>query len=374
MAISVVVVGAGAFGGWTALHLLRGGCKVTLVDAWGPGHSRSSSGDDSRVIRGSYGPNAVYTEMVARSIPMWKENERRWGVKLFQQAGALWVAAQDDSYEKASLENIRKAGMAHEVVEAADGRKRWPQMNWDGFTWGIHEKEGGYLLARRACQAVMEGFVAENGTYVQAAAKPDGAGVEGVPPADAYVFACGPWLGRLFPDVLGRLITPTRQELFYFGTPAGDTRFNDDRFPTWVDNSPKRFYGIPGTQWRGFKVGQDVAGPAIDPSTMDRVVSEAGIALARNYLAHRFPALADAPLVETRVCQYEMSPDGNLIVDRHPARNNIWLVGGGSGHGFKFSPALGEYVAQLVLGRAKIKAQFSLARFGKDAGGVGERK
>jgi glycine/D-amino acid oxidase-like deaminating enzyme len=371
MAISVVVVGAGAFGGWTALHLLRAGCKVTLMDAWGPGHSRASSGDESRVIRASYGPNAIYTGMVARSIPMWKENERRWGVKLFHQAGALWIAAADDSYEKASLENIRKAGMAHEVVTAAEGRKRWPQMNWDGFTWGIHEKEAGYLLARRACQAVMEGFVAENGTYVQAEARPEG---EGLPAADAYVFACGPWLGRVFPSVLGKLITPTRQEMFYFGTPPGDPRFNDDRFPTWVDNSPARFYGIPGNQWRGFKLAQDVPGPVIDPSTVDRLVSPEGVALMRRYLAHRFPALQSAPLVETRVCQYEMSPDGGLIVDRHPSRNNVWLVGGGSGHGFKFSPALGEHVAQLVLGKAKQKPQFALSRFGKDAGGVGERK
>lgn len=394
MAISVAVIGAGAFGGWTALHLLRAGCRVTLVDAWGPGHSRSSSGDESRVIRGSYGPNAVYTQLVARAIPLWKENERRWGVKLFHQNGAIWIAnPADDSYERASVDNLRNSGMAFEELRVADAKRRWPQMSWEGFKWVIHEKEAGYLLARRACQAVMEGFVAENGTYRHAALLQPGTiaanqmsaprwsaegGAGGKLAADVYVFACGPWLGELFPDVLGKLLTPTRQEAFYFGTPAGDTRFGEEQFPAWVDNGASRYYGIPGNQWRGFKLAEDKAGPRFDPTKGDRRVSEAEVAKARAYLAKRFPALKDAPLTESRVCQYEMSADGHLIVDRHPAANNVWLVGGGSGHGFKLGPALGELVAQQVLGQsAASRPEFALARFaGKDlsGGGVGERK
>jgi len=362
MAVSVTVIGAGAFGGWTALNLLRAGAQVTLVDAWGPGNSRASSGDETRVIRASYGPNKVYTELVARAIPLWKENEQRWNTKLLHQNGVLWMAAANDTYEKASLENICRMGMAHEVISAAEGRRRWPQMNWDGLTWGLHEKEAGYLLARRSCQAVMEGFLAENGVYVQACVQP---GELASFPADVYVFACGPWLSELFPDVLGARITPTRQETFYFGTPAGDTRFNEDRFPTWVDNSSVRFYGIPGNQWRGFKVAQDTPGKTFDPTYGERTVTAEGVTSIRKYLAHRFPSLRDAPLIESRVCQYEMSPDGGLIVDRHPARDNIWLAGGGSGHGFKLGPAVGEHVAQLVLGKAKVKPEFGLARLAK---------
>src|SRR5436190_10003507 len=208
----------------------------------------------------------------------------------------------------------------------------------------------------------MEGFLAENGVYVQASVQP---GALAAFPADVYVFACGPWLGELFPDVLGALITPTRQETFYFGPPAGDTRFNEDRFPTWVDNSPVRFYGIPGNQWRGFKVAEDTPGKPFDPTNGERMATAEGLASIRKYLAYRFPLLKDAPLVETRVCQYEMSPDGGLIVDRHPGRDNIWLAGGGSGHGFKLGPALGEYIAQLALGKAKVKPEFGLARLAK---------
>jgi glycine/D-amino acid oxidase-like deaminating enzyme len=369
MAISVTVVGAGAFGGWTALHLLRAGCKVTLADAWGPGHSRASSGDETRVIRGSYGPNAIYTEMVARAIPMWKENQQRWCVKLFEQNGAIWMAGRaDDAYERAAVENIRRAGMPFEVLSAPQGKRRWPQMNWDGISWAIHESEAGHLFARRACQAVMEGFVAEGGVYRQEV-------VDGPPSgADVSVFACGPWLGRVFPDVLGRLITPTRQEAFYFGTPAGDTSFSEERFPTWVDNGPSRYYGIPGNEWRGFKVAEDVAGPAFDPTTGDRRVSETGLAGARAYLSRRFPMLKDAPLTESRVCQYEMSPDGDLIIDRLPGRDDVWVVGGGSGHGFKLGPAVGEMVTKQVLGQSSAEPRFALARFDGKPAGVGERK
>ncbi len=374
MAITVTVIGAGAFGGWTALHLLRAGCRVTLVDAWGPGHSRASSGDETRVIRGSYGPNEIYTQMVARAIPIWQESQRRWGVKLFQQNGALWMAGTpgNDSYEKSSLENIRRAGMPCEKISAAEGKRHWPQMNWDGIEWAVHETGAGHLFARRACQAVMEGFVAENGAYRTEAV--DAAAVLRSPVSDRYVFACGPWLGQMFPDVLGKLITATRQEIFYFGTAAGDARFTEERFPTWVDNSPARYYGIPGNQWRGFKVAEDVAGTAFDPTNGDRRITESGLGRARAYLARRFPALKDAPLTESRVCQYEMSPDGDLIIDRLPGFEHVWIAGGGSGHGFKLGPAVGDMVAKQVLGQAPVEPRFALARFAGKRSGVGERK
>lgn len=379
------VVGAGAFGGWTALHLLRAGARVTLIDAWGPGHSRSSSGDETRVIRGSYGPNAIYTRMVARSLPQWRDNQRRWGVPLLLETGALWMAADDDSYEQASVAALREASLPFEILQPADCRARFPQVNWEGVPWAIHEKEAGFLLARRACQAVTEGFVAENGAWRLAGARPgairsgrmealalsDGTSLT----ADQYVFACGPWLGELFPGVLGGSVTPTRQEVFYFGTPAGDARFNGEQFPAWVDNNRKRFYGIPGNQWRGFKAAEDATGEPFDPTRGERTHSPAWLAKVRAYLGFRFPALADAPLTESRVCQYEMSPDGDLILGRHPEASNVWLAGGGSGHGFKFGPAFGEDAARCVRGEASPEPRFALSRLGAAGGGrVGERK
>ena len=362
----IAVIGAGAFGGWSALYLLRAGHQVTLIDAWGPGNSRSSSGDETRVTRACYGPNAVYTNLVAESLPLWKESEQRWGERLLHPVGSLWMAAGDDSFERAAVANIREAGLPVEELAVEELRSRWPGVNWEGVRWAVHEPEGGFLLARRACQAVMEGLVAEGGTYLEAEAAPGtirsgrmetiqlSSGVALT--MDACVFACGPWLGRMFPEVIGRRIVATRQEVFYFGAPAGERPF-----PVWVDNSRIRYYGIPGNQWRGFKVAQDVPGAEFDASAGDRVVSAEGLATVRQYLGFRFPSLKDAPLLESRVCQYEMSPDGGLIVDRHPECENAWLVGGGSGHGFKFGPALGQYVARLVEG-APPEARFALGR------------
>jgi len=385
MSIHVAVIGAGAFGGWTALSLLRAGARVTLIDAWGPGHSRASSGDETRVIRGAYGPNRIYTRLVARSLPMWRENQRRWGVPLLMETGCLWMAADQDDYEQASLAALRESSLPFETLKQSDCRVRFPQVNWEGVEWAILEKQAGFLLARRACQAVMEGFVAENGAWRQAAVQPGPArsgrmesialGDGSRMAADHYVFACGPWLGEVFPELLGGRVTPTRQEVYYFGTPAGDLSFNGERFPAWVDNNRKRFYGIPGNQWRGFKAAEDAPGEPYDPTAGERVHSPAWLAKVRAYLAFRFPALANAPLTESRVCQYEMTPDGDLILDRHPEASNVWLIGGGSGHGFKFGPAFGEHVAQCVLGSAKPEPRFALSRFGRTGRGhVGERK
>jgi glycine/D-amino acid oxidase-like deaminating enzyme len=238
------------------------------------------------------------------------------------------------------------------------------------------EPEAGYLLARRACEHIVERVIAEGGTYrEQAVASPIRIGGRGLLElkvtsgdalaGDLYVFACGPWLGSLFPDVVGPTVTPTRQEVFYFGTPAGDSRFGEDAFPVWVEVGARLMYGIPGNAHRGFKIGDDTPGPRIDPTHGERTVTPAALKIVRRHLSRRFPALARAPLIGAEVCQYEASPDAHFIIDRHPAAPNVWIVGGGSGHGFKMGPALGEMMAGLVLDDASPDPAFSLARFGR---------
>lgn len=371
--LHVVVVGAGAFGGWTALYLLRGGAQVTLLDAWGPGNSRASSGGETRVIRGTYGPKQPYTAMVVRALQLWRENELRWNLKLYHRTGVLWMTGQDDQFERGSVPVLREAGLPIEELSSQDLAKRYPQVNFEGVKWAIYEKEGGYLTARRACEAVLSGFQVEGGTYRQlsvrqplengnelkALALSDGSELV----ADIYVFACGPWLGQLFPDVIGSFIQPTRQEVFFFGTEPGDSRFSEETLPVWSDHTGPNFYGIPNNQWRGFKLANDTRGLSFDPTNGKRIPSPEAIQQARDYLALRFPALKDAPLLESRVCQYENSPDHDFIVDRHPHADNAWLVGGGSGHGFKHGPALGEMVAKLVLNNETPNSVFRLSRF-----------
>ena len=371
---TAIVVGAGAFGGFTALDLLRLGHAVTLIDAWGPGNSRASSGGETRVIRGVYGSDRIYTRMAARAFQLWAENENRWKTKLYRRTGALWMIADEGTFVRDSMPILRENSFPYEELTAAEAARRYPQISFDGIRWALLEKEAGYLLARRACARVVEGFVAEGGTYRQAAARPGkisggamegvqvtGAGGDSVLTADAYVFACGPWLPKIFPDAFGSLIQPTRQEVYYFGVPSGDERFDEERFPVWVE-VPRFFYGIPGNERRGFKIADDARGAPFDPTDGERVASPAGIQAARDYIARRFPALAKAPLVESRVCQYENSPDHHFVIDRLPGAGNVWVAGGGSGHGFKHGPAVGEVVGRAVAGVAPPDPLFSLGR------------
>lgn len=373
--LHVAVVGAGAFGGWIALYLVRAGARVTLVDTWGPGNSRASSGGETRVIRGTYGPDQPYTDLAARAFELWRSHERKWKRQFLYRIGVLWMAASnDDAWERGSLDALKDAGILHERLSARALTRRWPQINFAEVEWAVFEPESGYLTARVACRAVVEGFVDEGGTYRQTAVLANdldsgswkalrlGDGSELA--ADRYIFACGPWMGQLFPRTIGGKIRSTRQDVFFFGPPANDTRFDDRHLPVWAEHGGRFMYGIPGNQGRGFKIADDTRGLEFDPTTGERTVDPERLQLAREYMAFRFPGMKDAPLVESRVCQYEQTADHHFIVDRHPEADNVWLVGGGSGHGFKHGPALGEFVAPLVLKDGETNAYWRLGRFG----------
>ncbi len=370
--LRVAVIGAGAFGGWTALHLRRAGAEVTLIDAWGPGNSRASSGGETRVIRSLYGSDHIYVEWVARALELWRENQKQWQAPVYHQAGALWLMSGDDAFVRSSAPVARKLGLQVDPVEIADAKKRYPQINFEGVDKVYFETQAGYLKAREACRAVRDQFVREGGRYVQATADPgalesgplETLALEGgeTVAADRFVFACGPWLGRLFPDVIGESVRPTRQEVFFFGVPSGDSRFDPETFPVWLGSDERAFYGFPNIDRRGVKIADDTRGPDFDPTDGDRRPSAEGAESARRFLGRRFPALRDAPLTEARVCQYENSPDHDLIIDRHPRASNVWIAGGGSGHGFKLGPAAGEHTAQCVLEQAERLEQFSIGR------------
>jgi glycine/D-amino acid oxidase-like deaminating enzyme len=269
----------------------------------------------------------------------------------------------------------REYGLRVDRLERSEAERRYPQISFDGVETLYFEHEAGYLKARQACQTVCDEFVREGGTFLQRAVKPGAIRSEsliepkleggGTLQADQYVFACGPWLGGMFPEVIGNAIHPTRQEIYYFGAPAGDGRFGPDKFPGWIDFDERLFYGFPNVDQRGVKIADDTRGEDFDPTSGDRSPTPEGIERARKFLGRRFPALKSAPLLEARVCQYENSPDGHLIVDRHPAARNAWIVGGGSGHGFKQSPALGEHVAQCVLDEAKPDPMVSISRLAR---------
>ncbi len=358
---SVAVVGAGAFGGWAALNLLRKGLKVTLIDAWGPGNSRSSSGDETRVIRSTYGNNEFYFNLNVRALELWKESEKKWNKKVFHNCGVLWMCySEKNPLIDDSIPFAEKHNMEYSYLDVGTLRKKFPHINTDDLHHAYFDPFGGYLKARESCQLVAESFVQEGGQYLQAFIKPGAitsAGLDGILAsdgstiyADAYIFACGPWMDQVFPKVMKDKVTCTRQEAYYFGVPR-DQSAAYDSMPAWVDVDGQDFYyGIPGNAQRGFKIGVDRRGDRFDPTTGDHLPDVNVLAHARKFIAHRFPGLANAPLVESRVCPYENSPDGNFVFETHPEARNVVFLGGGSGHGFKHGPALGEWVAGKLLG------------------------
>jgi len=370
----VAVIGAGVFGAWTAHELRRAGASVILLDAYGPAHARASSGGESRIIRMGYGADDVYTRWSSRSLPRWQQLFARVArPELFHRTGVLWIANAGNTYAADSLAAMQQHGVAAEKLSLTDLRHRYPQIVFEEDAWGVLEPESGVLLARRAVAAVVEEFVKLGGEYRTAAVEPPAisGSLDAITTSDrhtisagAYVFACGSWLGKVFPEILGPRIFPSRAEIFFFGAPSGSTQFNESHLPTWLYLADE-FYGMPDIESRGFKVANDRHGERVDPDTQSRIASPSGAEAARAFVARRFPALAGAPIVETRVCQYENTSNGDFLIDRHPSAENVWLVGGGSGHGFKHGPAMGEYVAAHVLGRltpeTQLEPRFSLA-------------
>ena len=364
-AYDTAVIGAGSFGAWIAWHLRRAGQKVLLVEAWGPAHSRASSGGETRVIRMGYGPDEIYTRMARRSLELWKEVFERIRQPLFHRTGVLWIGREGDPYSEATRSTLSQAGVPIEILSAAEVQLRYPQMRIDDpRAFGIFEPESGALMARRGVAAVVEDSGADYAAeLVEAPSRSErlrtASGKE--IHAGKFVFACGPWLPKLFPDLLGSRIHPTRQEVLFFAPPPGDARFRPEQLPVWIDfTDPRRPYGLPDIEGRGFKLAFDRHGAAFDPDSGDRRLAEGSVERARVFLAERFPALRDAPLTESRVCQYENTANSDFIIDRHPDFDNVWIAGGGSGHGFKHGPAVGEYVRALLLENRPPEPRFLL--------------
>ena len=365
----VAVIGAGVFGAWIAYQLQRWGKRVILLDAYGAGNSRSSSGGESRIIRMGYGADEIYTRSAQRSLGLWREFSQRAGQPLFHRTGVLWLAHDDDSYPAKCVNTLALAGVPFEKLTRSELERRYPQLATTDVSWAMLEPESGALMARRAVQVVVREAIKEGVVYLQQLVNsPADAGqLEFVRTEDGqritakdYVFACGPWLPKLFPDLLCDRICPSRQEVFFFGARKSANLFSAEALPIWIDFKEEA-YGFPDLENRGVKIAIDRHGPSFDPDSGDRLVTSAGLAEVRQYLARRIPQLKTAPVVETRVCQYENTSNGDFLIDRHPGYENVWLVGGGSGHGFKHGPTVGEYVAARIQGvAAGIEPRFSL--------------
>ena len=379
--MKVVVIGAGVMGAWTARWLRRGGHAVTLIDRYGAGNDVGSSGDVSRVTRSSHGPDRHYPIWQRLALDQWRELERTADRPLFVQSGVVWLANERQSFEVDSLASLAALGIPVERWSHDEFAARVPAMSADGVPWALFEPEAGALLARQAVTATIEAFRAEGGEVVTARVEPlpapaalvGGAGALGPGlggldrivleggrslAADAFVFACGPWLPALFPELLGDLIVTHRQDVMQFAVPPGDSRFGPDRLPIWIDFEGS-FYGFPSLDGVALKACPDWLGPVEAPDDSARVVADSSIEASRTVLRRRFPAIADRPVVKTWTCFYEVTPDAHFVIDRHPGLENAWIAGGGTGHAFKHGPVIGEYLAALVTGDAAKAARLA---------------
>lgn len=400
---NIIVVGAGAFGGWTALNLQRMGARVTLVDMFGPGNSRSTSGDETRGVRSSYGDRPhgeLWMQWARQAIVRWKQWDAEYArplrMRLFFTTGDVILRSDWEPFLRQTRAWWEKNRIPHEVLAVDEVRKRWPQFAIDDMTAALYEPDAGVVRARRATEAVAEVFRHEGGRMIIGRVVPpepgsfdgttvkltDGTSISG----DAFVFAVGPWLGKTFLLMQNRIRTPLGS-VMYYGTPLDDQRFMFPNMPSWnfpgttgwpalpVDNRGFRVRGGGGGGGggEGGGAGRTDSGAAADstargaapprgatsegasvnvtdPDLSVRWIEPARLQRSRQFVVERFPVLKDAPLLETRACHYESTSSRNFVIDRHPNLPNVWLAGGGNAEGFKMGPVIGEYIARRVLG------------------------
>jgi sarcosine oxidase len=350
-----LVVGAGVTGAAVARALVTRGWEVTLAEQHSPGNVRSASGGDTRLLRAAHGDSDWYTTMAWRARAQWLELEADTGTRLWEPVGLAWFAHAAGGFEERSLPALERTGVPYEWLAPDEAAQLFPSVAVDDLYGVLHEPHAGVLHARRATQLLAED--AEHRGVHRLAARLTPADDPG---ADVVVWACGAWLPALFPGLVP--MTVERREVFFLG---GDRSWVGT--PGWVDYDAG-VYGHGDVAGLGVKIAPDTPGEQIDPDTADRLPSLAREREAREYAGRRFPSLAGAPVLGARVCQYDLTPDTHFVVGRHPVRDSWWLVGGGSGHGFKHGPALGDYVADCVEGGGEPEAFLGLGERSGNAG------
>jgi sarcosine oxidase len=352
---SVTVVGAGVFGASTARELARRGWDVTLVEQYTPGTVLSGSGGDTRLSRTAHGGVEWYTNLSWRARTLWLELQQQTGTRIWEPVGVAWFARRPDGFEAQSREVLERAGIPCDWLTPDEARKLYPSLATDDLEAVLFEPEAGVMHARRATQLLVEDGVREGVRLKSGRVTPGDD-----PRSDTVVWACGSWLPQFFPELLDMRIS--RRDVFFFGA---DSTWSGT--PGFCDYDVA-FYGHGEIAGLGTKIAPDFSHYELDPDTVERLPLPEFERAARDYAALRFPALADAPIVGSRVCQYDLTGDTHFVFGQHPERESWWLLGGGSGHGFKHGPALGEYVADCLEGRTSPEPFHALGERTGDAG------
>jgi glycine/D-amino acid oxidase-like deaminating enzyme len=355
----VAVIGAGVFGGWTALCLREMGHSVVLIDQYGPGNSKSSSGGEVRGMRAGYGDREYYTRWAIAAIEQWKIREAEFGTKLYFESGVLGVSRGLTPQATASRAVFDKLKFPYEILTRDELTKRWPQVATEDAPdiVGFYQPRGGTLKAHASCVAVASSFQKKGGRFVLAKASlaPNSKGnLQSVTlssgetvSAGTFIFAAGPWLLTMFPELLDKKLKVAKSGHGMIGLPAAQGR--DYSYPILPNTNAM----LPNVDGLGLAVMMTVGTTPVDPDTHDRVPTEAAKADVLARTVQWFPGLKGQPFINAHVCQLDSTVDANFIVDKHPGFDNVWLAGGGSDHGFKFGPVTGDYVAHRVVGRDK---------------------
>jgi sarcosine oxidase len=352
-----VIVGAGTFGASLAWWLARSGERVTIVDQFEPGDPRASSGHETRLYRCAHGRNADYTAMARRARELWQELEGEAQEELLLTCGVAWFAHRDDGWETESERTLRAQDIPVERLGVADAAQLYPDFRGDDLSFVSFEPEAGVLRAQRSVRALVTQAVRHGAQLVRGRAQPDGAAAaldDGIRcEGDVVVWACGAWLAKLFPEHVTLRVTRQEQLLFDCGR-----AWQTSGVPAWCDYD-RAFYGTADVDGLGVKAASDDLGPPLDADAelTDEVMTERQV---RAYLGERFPALEHAPLVAARPCRYEITIDTHFVAAQHPEHPHVWLVGGGSGHGFKHGPALAERIARALRGEEPLPQHFAL--------------
>ncbi len=362
---TAIVVGAGIFGASIAHSLVQRGWDVQIIERFVPGHVRSSSHDHSRLLRLSHGdedlPDNWYTRSALCSRKLWLEIGEDEGVELFSPSGALWMARSENGFESRSANELASLQIPADRLDPVDAEQFFPEVRHDDLAFLLYEPLAGILRATVCVstlirRAVRKGAVLRTGRAIPS---PTGVQLDGKElAADRVVWACGPWLPAMFPELVN--LRSVKQSVFYFGV---EPAWRSPPLPAWIDDAADS-YGLGDLDGSGFKAvyARPDEGPDLDPDLDERLPEPESVARTREVLGHRFPSLATAPVVAAKVCQYELTPDQHFLVAPTDATAREWIVGGGSGHGFKHAPALGDYVADLLESRAQPRREFALAR------------
>jgi len=355
----VIIVGLGAMGSATAYHLARRGRRVLGLDRFSPPHTMGSSHGQTRIIREAYFEHPCYVPIVQRAYTLWDELSRAANTPLFLRTGGLMIGAPDSIVFTGAKHSADTHRLPHEILSAADVRRRFPALRPDDDMMAVLEPRAGILFPER-CIAAHLALAARHGAnlrceepVVRWSAGEHGVEVtttKGTHHAGQMILSAGGWARELLPG-LNPPLAVERQTLFWFEPLSAPKHFYPERCPIhlWQIGGGQRrfFYGFPDLG-DGVKVACHHDGAMVSPDFVSREVAPDEVEGMRGLLRRHLPN-ANGPLRSATVCLYTNTPDEHFWIDRHPAHPQVLIASPCSGHGFKFSSAIGEILGDLVI-------------------------